>query len=690
MNNFAVAQIPVDAVPTGRPDLRRAARPIMRIHLIGSMRAITYLGQNVLPRGKKARAILGRLCLAPGATLPQVRLAAMLWDTASPAQARSSFHQTLGELRAALGSLSNELISADQETVTLTRDACWIDALALIESTSSDSMRSDLAVLCAGELLEELDGASASFDRWLLKERARFSDQLRVLLESELCQIERLGSDAHQLAAVARRLLAFDARHERAARALMRALADMGERSQALREYARCRRALLKVSGSEPSRETKALHKSIRAVSCPNARPETIQPPLQPQHHEADPHRPHPDRNRLRVGVLPFDANRSENEGKLAFSLSHEIAAALARFRWFDVITPISMMRRPLANFVSDDLRRHEQLDYAVDGTIAVVGKNIQISVRLLDLVERARPVWSDRFVLEINELHKVNEMVVARIVASIDPVILFIEGQPKRKERYGATGLLFLAIPLIYSMERSKFQQAGDLIERALAIEPDNSMAVTLAAYWHLWHIGQGWTPNVARTVAMVENLCLRAMQLDPENSDAMGIYAHTLAWKREYDSALHFFDQSLRLNPNLAYIWALSAAAYCYIGEPENALRRLSRYLDLAPLDPYFGFFEVVYTLAYTVKRDYEKAVFVGRRVVKTNPQFINGYKPLIASLGHLGRRDEAGPYIEKLLSLEPEFTVETFMQGYPFKFPRDLENYAEGLRRAGVPER
>jgi tetratricopeptide (TPR) repeat protein len=266
----------------------------------------------------------------------------------------------------------------------------------------------------------------------------------------------------------------------------------------------------------------------------------------------------------------------------------------------------------------------------------------------------------------------------------------LFIEGQPQRRESYGATGLLLLAIPLIYSMERKKFWRAGDLIERALGMEPDNAMAVTLAAYWHLWHIGQGWTPDVARTTSTVEKMCLKALELDPDNSEAMGIYAHTLAWKREFDSALYFFDRSLRLNPNLAYIWALSAATYCYIGQPVEALRRLSRYLDLAPLDPYYGFFENAYTIAYTVKGDYERAAVVGRRVVKTNPEFINGYKPLIASLGHLGRRNDAKPYIERLLSLEPDFTIQKFAEGYPFKLDRDRENYLEGLRRAGVPER
>src|SRR5262249_13768827 len=169
----------------------------------------------------------------------------------------------------------------------------------------------------------------------------------------------------------------------------------------------------------------------------------------------------------------------------------------------------------------------------------------------------------------------------------------------------------------------------------------------------------------------------------------DALGIYAHTLSWKREFDAAVDCFDRSLRLNPNLAYIWALSAATYCYIGEPDDALRRLSRYRDLAPFDPYFGFFENAYTMAYAFKRDYERAAVVGRRVVKANPGFINAYKPLIVALGHLGLRDEARRYIDKVTSLEPDFSVRQFNQLYPFKLASDRENYSQGLRLAGVPD-
>lgn len=50
-------------------------------------------------------------------------------------------------------------------------------------------------------------------------------------------------------------------------------------------------------------------------------------------------------------------------------------------------------------------------------------------------------------------------------------------------------------------------------------------------------------------------------------------------------------------------------------------------------------------------------------------------------------LGRRV---PYVDQLLALEPNFTVERFGQVYPIKYDCDREHYMKGLRLAGVPER
>ena len=171
-------------------------RSIVRIHVLGSMRATTYLGANVLPRGKKARAILGYLSVISGGRVSRSRLASMLWDRASDAQARSSFRGALHELSLAMGPLADELISADRETVRLNAKVCWIDATAVLapEIGSASASRSELSALCNGELLEELDGISTSFDQWLLNERTRFNQQLSDLLEGELNELTKFQS----------------------------------------------------------------------------------------------------------------------------------------------------------------------------------------------------------------------------------------------------------------------------------------------------------------------------------------------------------------------------------------------------------------------------------------------------------------------------------------------------------------
>src|ERR1051326_5598209 len=86
---------------------RPAACRIARIHLLGPMRATSYLGDDILPRGKKERAMLAYLCLAAGAKVPRIGLARMLWDQASDELARGSLRHALLEICDAMGRLAS-------------------------------------------------------------------------------------------------------------------------------------------------------------------------------------------------------------------------------------------------------------------------------------------------------------------------------------------------------------------------------------------------------------------------------------------------------------------------------------------------------------------------------------------------------------------------------------------------------
>ena len=468
----------------------------------------------------------------------------------------------------------------------------------------------------------------------------------------------------------------------------MHALVEHGERAQAIKEYARCREAFRRILETEPSGETRALHEAIKRLPIPLESPTVASSRGTIGMSETRPaHAGEPARQRLRVGVVPFVTIGSSAGDALAFSLAQEVAAALARFRWFDVIA--SHAFEPQAR--AFDLALQDRgLDYAIDGTLTAVNGRLQISVRLLQMSGCARPVWSEKFEASLDDLGCLDEIVPAPVVARIDPVILFREASAPPREPLSATALTVRAMPMLYSMERPIFEEAGRILEEAVRREPDHALAAAWAAYWQVYHVGQGWTQDVAGACKRAHELSLRAIRLDPNNAEALAIYGHLCSYlNRDFDAALHYFDRALKLNPSLGLAWTLSAATFCYIGEPETALARLDHYRELAPFDPYLSFFETIYPNAHMLSGNYEQAIKVGRRTVRANPEFVNGYKALIASLGHLGCIDEATHYRALLAQCEPSFSIERFVKSYPFQQDADRQRYAEGLRLAGVPE-
>jgi DNA-binding SARP family transcriptional activator/TolB-like protein/Tfp pilus assembly protein PilF len=663
-----------------------ARQAAVRIHLLGALRAISYLGEDLVPRGRKARAILGYLCLHAGQRVPRAKIASLLWDRVPDHQARASLRQSLRELLLAFGPLADEILETDAEMVRLNQRACWVDSAAILAGPHpANLLRTDLAALCEGELLEDLNGISEAFDEWLLMERARFATEITGVFDEELHQIAKGDVPAERRAGLARRIIACDPTHEGASRILMMALADLGEKAQALREFERCRMAMHSRLEVEPSAESRALYDRLRLATARQSEPDLGSPTrAEPRPIAAAPTQI---ASRLRIGVIPFQVTGEDNT-QLAFSLSQEIASALARFRWFDVVSALTPQPQ-LAQW-DEAFLRAKGWHYAVEGNLISGADKISISIRLLDIGQDIRPVWSDRFEVASHMLDQLYDRVVAPVVARIDPVILFIEGQEAVQRRSGATGLVLQALPLLLLLKRDRFEKAGDLLDQALREDPKNAKAAAWKALWHVIHIGQGWAPEPAEDRQKAQELAFRAVKNDPESAEAHAVCGHICAFlEKDLDSAVHYFDVASRLNPNIAFIWAMSAATYCYLGQPDVALKNLARYKHLASLDPTAHFWDSVFTTAYNLKGDFEQAYRHGRRFVRENPDFSNGYKPLIAALGHLGRREEAAPYVQKLLQLEPHFTIARFIGSYPLAQQEDRENYARGLELAGVPK-
>ena len=404
--------------------------------------------------------------------------------------------------------------------------------------------------------------------------------------------------------------------------------------------------------------------------------------------------RPPAARGGARVGVLPLQLiGTTEAEAHLATGLADEITAALARFRWMFLVSSSSLARFAAQTRDETAVRRAFGIDFLLDGSIHRVPDRLRVALRLLDLRAGNQVVWSRRFDRELKDLLTLQDEVAAEVVAQLDPEILLIEGQrlaARPSTDVTAYELVLRALPLLPRLDREQFMQAGELLSQAIAQEPDYAAAHSWYAFWHIFLFGQAWASDAEAVTAEAGKLANRAVALDPHDARGLSIAGHVRAFlHRRLREALALHERALTVNPNLVMAWALSAAAFTFLGNLDEAERRMRRYKKLSPLDPHAFFYDTVFILIALLKHDHEAAVAAGREVSEMNPAFSAACKPYLAALGHLGRLDEAALVRERLLSIEPGFCIEAFLATSPFERTEDRLHYAAGLRLAGLAE-
>ena len=687
-----------------------AGDPVMiRLRLIGQMEAWTLTSESVLPTGRKTRALLAILALSSPRTVLRGKLAELLWSRRPEEQARASLRQEIHRLLETLGPVGPQVLVINRDHLALRSGSAWVDVDEVIRATPA---KPAALSLLDGELLEDLDGVDTAFDAWLAAERERLRDRARSLAEVLL----REQGDADGSIASAQQLLNIDRTHEGAWRALMRAYAARGERGMAIQAYERCRAVLADQLDAQPSEETQRLAAEIRASGTTRPAVAPVPPPAPVRAEPRPPPRPdqraesrsearseargeaahahHGMRGGARVGVMPLQVvGTTDAEAHLGTGLAEEITSALARFRWMFLVSSSSLARFASQTRDEGAIRRAFDLHFLLDGTIQRLQDRLRISMRLLDLRAGNQVVWSHRFDREAYDLLTLQDEIAAEAVAQIDPELLLIESQRVAARPVAdatAYDLLLRALSLMDRLERPLFVQAGELLRQAITLEPEYAAAHAWYAHWHVLLVGQGWAKDPAVGIAQAGRLAERAIMLDPQDAKALTIAGHVRAFlhhRLREATALH--ERALTLNPNLAMAWSLSSVAFAYIGDLDEADRRIHRYKTLSPLDPHAFFYDIPLIIVALLKHDHATAVAVGRAVSEMNPALSAACKPYLAALGHLGARDEAASVCARLLALESGFSVQKFLATSPFEKHEHRDHYAEGLRLAGVPE-
>jgi TolB-like protein len=393
-----------------------------------------------------------------------------------------------------------------------------------------------------------------------------------------------------------------------------------------------------------------------------------------------------------RMAVLPFRSLGAPIGRGIALGMAEEVSAALGRFRAPRLVATATFWDGvgPAPDAMSRC--RTYNLDYIIDGTIQVIDNRVRVTVTLLDVVLNFEVIWSRRFEGTLDDLFSLQDRIASETVAQVDPELYQRRWAATRQP--GTTTpeahhAVLEAIQAIFRLDEPKFMRARDHLTRAIALDPDFSAAHAWLAYWGIMAVGQGWAGDGQEVFTLASASAERAILLDPMDARALAIAGHVKAYLfHDVKSALSLHERAVGLNPNLPIAWTLSAWSKTYSGDHATAIRHAQMAQSLSPRDPHAFFVDHAMMMAHLFRRELAEADALAEAVLERKPNHASALRSRMAILGHLGRQTEAADHFAKLLQIEPGATITTLVARPPFQ-PEDLAYYAEGLRKAGLPE-
>jgi adenylate cyclase len=390
------------------------------------------------------------------------------------------------------------------------------------------------------------------------------------------------------------------------------------------------------------------------------------------------------------IAVLPFtNIGGDPEQDYFADGVVEDIITALSRFPSLFVIARNSSFTYKGRVVDIRQICRELGVRYVLEGSVRKTGNRVRITGQLVE-AEAGTHIWADRYERELGDIFALQDEMTANIVGALVPNVERAEMQracsrpPKSHDAYD---LYLRAMAELYLWTREGTDKALQLLEKALALDPNFVAAVILAENcWGRRFVQESPPEEVLRESARLARL---AVQLDPENAEALAVLAYrTPAINHDYQEAISLAEQAVAINPNSAFAWGQSGWALVLAGRPEQAILHFQRTLRLNPRDPRARNYLNGMALALIqLERDTE-AVVIARKAVQHRPNGAGPWRALTASLALAGQFDEARAAFRRGLELDPTCSLQSLYLRFGHS-EKARARYFEGLRKAGMPE-
>lgn len=380
------------------------------------------------------------------------------------------------------------------------------------------------------------------------------------------------------------------------------------------------------------------------------------------------------------IAVLPFQNMSADPEQDFfADGIAEDIITALSRFPSLFVIARNSSFSFKERTADVKQVGRELGVRYVLEGSLRKAGNRVRVTAQLIE-AETGTHVWAERYDRDLADIFAVQDEITHATTTAIAPAIAVAERQramrkaPASLDAWGAyqRGMWHLA-----KANAAEDALAEQFFRRAIELDPTfapghNGLSAVLS--------------RSKGTQREEEAAARRAVALDSGDADARARLALALLARGDHRGARSEAETALALCPNLAAAHGALGVILAYSGQPKEGAEALDACIRLDPRAPTLVNRLNQIALARYFCRDYAAAIDAAERVIRSFPDFPSSYRWLAASLGQLGRMEEARAALAKAVAVSEEAFEFQVRERPPWFRPAEHEMMLDGLRKAG----
>jgi adenylate cyclase len=397
----------------------------------------------------------------------------------------------------------------------------------------------------------------------------------------------------------------------------------------------------------------------------------------------------------LSIAVLPFtNMSGEKDQDYIADALTEDLTADLSRISGSFVISRSTAATYRGRNIDSKRVADELKIRYLLEGTVRKSRSEVRVNVRLID-GKTGQQVWSERYEKTADDMYAFQNEVTGQIARALNLELKDALSRQAARNNTGnleASDFTLRAWADLWTKPQSPGTNKSALahVARALAIDPDNAEALGVAAYAYARAATYGWGMSRAEAIQKGVSAGEKSIALDSKNADAVYSLGFLYYLAGDTQKSLELMRQCIDLNRNHAPAYFFSGINLIRLGRPGDAILWVERAFALSPRDPLRSVWYGTIARAQILIGDDALAIETAQKGVAANPKHSQNYAALASAYALLGKMKKANAALQDFQRVRPGITLSGYRRQVASDDPVALKTYERllsGLSKAGL---